>query len=448
MQRRTTFIIGGLMALCVIYVLQLFSPLRLNTDSIVYLTMATSAADGQGFLAFGRTDIFPQGYPALLSVVIRAGLGHSWTFIAINLIALGVGLYCGFKLLRHRVGIDAAAGMCSLMLLSFITIKYTPQAIADIVFFATMMVALLSIARIPDATGRERVRATVLALAATAAAIYVRTLGVALLAALVWTLWHEFQIGGTVRSKIAGTRRIVLWMGVAIATAAFLFVALRSRYAVELANNYLSWGILGVIHFALISKPTEWGELILNLPHGRLPGSSSYLVWPVGFVGLVCMGRLLLRRWGSLGAIDAFLVVYILILFVYPAQQPRYWMPILLLLAWKIYEALTSIRRDRVRRVTHLLVCGYLLWYTTVGVVALAYSTRLTFSGDEFPYRYGDGTLGYTYEVAFEGTGDVEQVRSDAMKLLVRYEPRVHPRWSTVEEAVEGQKSVEFEVDR
>jgi hypothetical protein len=59
------------------YVLQVFRPLRLNNDAFVLLTMAESAAHSGGFSDSGQT-VFPPGYPALLAVLIRAGLPRSW----------------------------------------------------------------------------------------------------------------------------------------------------------------------------------------------------------------------------------------------------------------------------------------------------------------------------------------------------------------------------------
>jgi hypothetical protein len=49
--------------------LPVFSPLRLHTDAIVYLLLASSAADGGGFLARGVPQKYPIGYPALIAAL-------------------------------------------------------------------------------------------------------------------------------------------------------------------------------------------------------------------------------------------------------------------------------------------------------------------------------------------------------------------------------------------
>jgi hypothetical protein len=55
---------GLLAILAASFVLQIFSPLRLNNDAITLLSMAESAAYGRGFLSDGQTTFLPSGYPA------------------------------------------------------------------------------------------------------------------------------------------------------------------------------------------------------------------------------------------------------------------------------------------------------------------------------------------------------------------------------------------------
>jgi hypothetical protein len=68
---------GLLLLLAICFGLQVFSPLRLNYDAIVLLSMADSATHGYSFLDDGQQTVFPPGYPALLAVLVRVGLAHS-----------------------------------------------------------------------------------------------------------------------------------------------------------------------------------------------------------------------------------------------------------------------------------------------------------------------------------------------------------------------------------
>src|SRR5437868_3308624 len=53
--------------LATIYILQLYSPLRTNTDATCFLQMGASASDGLGFTCCKSSQHYPIGYPSLLS---------------------------------------------------------------------------------------------------------------------------------------------------------------------------------------------------------------------------------------------------------------------------------------------------------------------------------------------------------------------------------------------
>ena len=89
---------GLLLLLAFCYVLQVFSPLRLNNDAIVLLSIGESVAQGGGFFENGQT-LYPPGYPALLALLIRAGLAHSWAIVGMNVVFLSVGLFATYSLL-------------------------------------------------------------------------------------------------------------------------------------------------------------------------------------------------------------------------------------------------------------------------------------------------------------------------------------------------------------
>ena len=73
-----------------------FSPLRLNTDSIRLFAMALPAATGG---AYG-TDQFPPLYPHLLCSLMKIGWCNSYVLLSINIIALFVTLCMLYKILK------------------------------------------------------------------------------------------------------------------------------------------------------------------------------------------------------------------------------------------------------------------------------------------------------------------------------------------------------------
>ena len=89
--------------LAALYLVQLASPLRLDTDSASYLRIASSIADGNGTDPPGVAP-FPPGYPLLVAGLVRLGLGTSWGVVALNLAFLTVAVAALWVILRR--GLD------------------------------------------------------------------------------------------------------------------------------------------------------------------------------------------------------------------------------------------------------------------------------------------------------------------------------------------------------
>jgi hypothetical protein len=81
-----------LFLLTFMYVLQMSSPLRINTDSYRLLSMAISAFCGEGYLVNGHVDQFPLGYPFTVKTLLQIGLSNSTVLILLNLVCLSVAL--------------------------------------------------------------------------------------------------------------------------------------------------------------------------------------------------------------------------------------------------------------------------------------------------------------------------------------------------------------------
>ena len=67
------------------------------------------------------------------------------------------------------------------------------------------------------------------------------------------------------------------------------------------------------------------------------------------------------------------------------------------------------------------------------GLLAHAYSTRLTFSADQFARLYGDGSLTPTYESALHGDTLSADVNMHVFRILLKYEDRVSETWNVSE---------------
>src|SRR5579862_4317463 len=83
------------------YLFQMVTPLRLDADTVVLLSVADSVAHGGGFLIHGRPTVFPPGYPAFVALLQRLGFAHNWVFVGFNVLSLFVGLWAVSHVLRR-----------------------------------------------------------------------------------------------------------------------------------------------------------------------------------------------------------------------------------------------------------------------------------------------------------------------------------------------------------
>ena len=123
------------------YLLQMFSPLRLNSDSITFLSVAVSAADGEGFVWKGELTRYPLGYLILLVGLDRVGLGASWAFVGLNCLFLGLGVFASYFIYIQVFKFDrwVATLLCCLMLLCHVFVRQVAFPMSDISFFGVAM---------------------------------------------------------------------------------------------------------------------------------------------------------------------------------------------------------------------------------------------------------------------------------------------------------------------
>ena len=421
-----------LAGIAVVYLLQIYSPLRLNTDAIAYLARAVAFLEGTE--PPYENWILPPGYSYLIAALDRIGLGTSWAFNAINCLFLAAGLAATYQLIVKDFELSrrSAALICCLTLLSFIFIKHATLPMAEISFFGITLVGLWLSFRARHTPAPSRWFFYVAAAVLVVASIAFRTIGIALIPALAWSLWksydHDNSDGDQARGRARARARSIVagLVGIIILGAIGFTLLSRTSYLDQVYYIYRDHGLFNNIMFMLSGRLREWGELFLNIPMSRFPGDLRWLFQIAGVVAFAFLVSGVVLRRGRWSESEIFLFGYVLVLFVYTGQTSRYWLPILpLLMAW-VACFFGSVNRHTWARVA---ITAYLLAFTLVGAAGLAYTTSITFAGSNFPERYGDGSLRKTYEKAFTGrTGsrlDDGDVNDLALDVLYRYEPRV-----------------------
>jgi len=411
-----------LLALIVCFLLQMFSPLRLCSDSLILLSMAQSAAQGTGFLDHGEATVFPPGYPALVAILVKAGLGHPWAIVALNALLCATGLVSFYKLIGRgfvKSGI-AALNLCSLFLLSWVLVKHFCLPLTDIAFFAVSMSCLYVLDRAWHAEDAGRVAWLLCAgWALTVAAIAVRRIGIALIPALICAA--ALPARRRIAQMKAASRPLVALALVASVPALLMLVwfahntSTLSDYTVSRAN------IFQQLPQILEYRMTELGEILLNVPASRIPVKIAEVLPAGGLVLLILAGSGMLIRRSVFGPTETFLCGYGCILFVWPYYDARFWLPVIPLLS---AFAAIAIERLTERFPVRRLVAVYLAVFALLGAGSIVYSTRITFAGDRFPERYGDDTLRATYCLVYQScTGPVaySKVKPKALELLRIY---------------------------
>jgi hypothetical protein len=415
---RSSQILLLLLAIC--FVLQVFSPLRLNNDAITLLSMGDSAAHGGGFLNDGQKTYLPSGYPALLAVLLKAGFAHPWVIVGLNMVFLAVGLLAASSVLSREFFEDRTLILliCSLSLLSYVVIKHSTIPLTDVPFFAISMgcIAVMSSARRVDSNLRFAVLASASGLLAVAA-MAVRTIGVALFPPLIFMIVSSPQCGSLLKGFSIRTKLIMAAVGVLVGGGVTVLLATTNYWGflIGVAKNA---NVPGLIQQILFDRLVEFGELFGNFPTSKLPTKLHFMVPWMGLLLLVIVLLGLATKRKKIGPTEVFMVCYMGILFAWPTFDARYWLPVIPLLISYTVLAVRSLGFPR------FLITAYCIAYATLGFGVIAYSSRITFAGCKFADRYGDGNLRATYCAALRpcgDCGDANKVDAKVLRLLREY---------------------------
>jgi hypothetical protein len=423
------FVAIVLVLVFLVYAVQIAGPLRLTPDAIVYLLQAGSAADGHGFRVHGERSKLPAGYPALIFLLIRSGLGLSWAIIALNCVLLAAGLWATHRILRRFLEFETetATVICVLTILSYITVKHVTYPLSDISFFSfsLMLLWLLLGYESGGASGSLVRMAAIFALLVFC--IQLRTVGIALLPPVIWVMasaapWRERGLPWLRRHY-----RVVVVISVlaVLVLLKLVMVVLHTQYMQENLTTFRERGVLSNLLRILSYRTLEWGQLTINAPVNKLPNHP----WvPMQIVGLGSLFLWLIGLWHKRKTAAEALVVYLLtytaILFLWSSLDPRFWLPVIPLL---IAYALIGLKQLISARKLRPMLAIYSVCFCALGAIALGYSTRLTFAGSNFGDLYRDGEFRGTYRAAFQPavSTDPSGVNPDGLYLLRRYDWRL-----------------------
>jgi len=395
---RWSGIVLGLLG--VIYLVQTFGPLRLDTDSLIFLSTGAQAADSPQWFPLASGKVFPPVYSTLIALLDRAHLAGPAAFVLLNCAFVALGLVCAVKWWREEFEFlpSTCGWMAGLVLLSFPLIKHALLPQSDVAFFGLAMLVLWLLIRAWKA--ESRLPWLMVSLVVLAVAMATRTAAVALVPAWIWTAWPRrwprwWLLGGAVLLPVVGLA--------ALST---------TRYFHEALGQYASLGFSGILQIGL-NHVAELGELLVNLPLERLKPVLQPLVYLAGVIVMAGVGAALWLRREKFGPLEVFLLCYALLIFIWPYRDVRFWVPAIPVLL----AMLTHLFRQAPVALGWVVGAGYSL----AGILALGFATWLTFSGPQFPDRYGDGTLRTAYQAVWNGTQLPADGNQSAYAILQRY---------------------------
>jgi hypothetical protein len=296
-----------------------------------------------------------------------------------------------------------------------------PQS--DTAFFGVSLLAVAAMGIADEKTGRTRAAHLLAAAALTAVAISIRLIGIALLPAIGFTL---------LRYVLRRTSTRPRWLAVASAAVALVLLigvvsafggGALAGYRDSALGRWTQFGLVPILFDRSIQTLETAGEAAVNLPKLRFEVIRPWL--PLAgllVLHLMLAGLTMARRITPVGV---FVFVLVAILFLWPWDSYRLWMPIVPVALMHASATVRQVLAKPAGRggwssVVRAAAVFAIAWYAITGAAGLAWSTRISFSGAAFALRYGDA--GGLATPGFERAN--REHNSSAIMILRRYDPR------------------------
>ena len=171
---------------------------------------------------------------------------------------------------------------------------------------------------------------------------------------------------------------------------------------------------------------SEWGELFLNTSRFKIlhyfPASVvNGLFFLIGLLAIAGFLYACFQKQKSIPVIiGIYAALYMLLIFNWPFSDPRFWVPLIPLIAAVISQA--DFLEKPLFRAFGILV---LVFYSLTGLISLAYITYTSFNKKEFAKTQAKGLYRNEYETHFFGktlSDTVTQVDLQIVQFLDKYD--------------------------
>ena len=416
------------------YLLQVVSPLRINTDVYRLLSMAVSAHNGEGYLVNGHIDQFPIGYPFIIKLLLDTGLANSSTLVMLNLISLVIGTLVSWTLYKSQSRRPHAYLVILFPLSSWVMIKHVTLPLTDLIYLALSSLSIFFLCNFYMRGGFYKWYFFLSSVFFGYLSLMCRTTGLCIfpVIAIIGILHRDH------RYLLKVNQIFLISLGVLTSLSIVVFGIVTKTYWFEAqflnSGSYFQSFMITVQRVGLVTslvtnaqyRIIEFGEIFWNIPVNKIMSLfpilfiSGLIVWVVQLYG-----AWLIFRTSALLPLSVYFLLYSVMIFLWPSQsyESRFWLPLLPVMAILLITALQDLQ-DR-WLILKSLFRAYAFVFFSLGVVAIIFSTRISMSGMEFSELYGNGHNQMTYRYALQNGKpvDMTEVDKDSVKILRVFEP-------------------------
>ncbi len=408
-QQWTVYLLAGL------FFINCFTPLRLHFDMLRYFAIK-DCIEAVCPPTADPNDYMPFGYTALLLTLSKIGILKSFSIVFINCLYLLGGLYFVRKVFAY---VHSPLFLFILVLLNWTIIKFVTHPLSELQYLFFSLAAVYAFHQFVRV---KKIGYLLLAFLLAALAFLTRTVGIALMAALCAGLIWEYRL--QLIALFRKNRMLMALLVLCIISIIIFSKQLGLDHYTGVFSKQFQEGVsfMGMIgwHFS------EWGEIFINTSGVKI---INILPAPLGKWLLIGTGFLMISGFIYICFIKksripfivkAYLFFYILLMFNWPFADPRFWVPVIPLIAGVVAQ--TSFSRTFWIRFP---LRALFIVYTGFGILSMGYMTYTSLNKKVFSRNEAAGVYRNEYETFFYGkplSDTATRIDPYVMSVLRRYD--------------------------
>ena len=414
-EKQNRFLKWSVYILGFLFFLNCFTPLRLHFDMLRYFAIK-DCIESKCPPEADPNDYLPYGYTALLLLLSKLGILKSFTIVFVNCLYLFGGLFFIRKIFSY---IRSPFLLFFLILLNWTIIKFVTHPLSELQY---LFFSLAGIYAFYIFIQNKNIWYLLFAFLMAGLAFLTRTVGVSLVAALIVSLIWEFrkQLLAIIRKN-----RILVF---ALLICVIIVLIFSKQLGLNHYTGVMSKQFNDGLRFSDVIRWhfSEWGEILLNTSRFKVISllSASLGNWVFIISGILGIAGFIyicfIKKNNIPYIVKAYLFFYVILLFNWPFQDPRFWVPVIPLIAGVISQH--SFRKERLSR---LFFYVWLFVYSGLGMISLVYMTYTSFNKEELSKTQAKGVYRNEYEIHFFGktlSDTVTRVDPYLVDFLNRYD--------------------------